>query len=132
MTYANLVSEREEGKKTILVVEDDTEIGEFLILALTTETPHQVRHTADVFQAIEEIKTRVPDLLVLDYRLPRMNGLEFYDHLRENERLRDIPTLFISASPPSDEMERRHVSFLPKPFGVDEFVQQVNTLLSRR
>lgn len=132
MTHADLVSEGEQRKKTILVVEDDAEIGEFLILALTTETPHHVRHTSDVFQAIEEIKSRVPDLLVLDYRLPRMNGLEFYDHLREHERLRDIPTLFISASPPSDEMEKRHVSFLPKPFGVDEFVQKVNTLLSRK
>jgi len=55
------------------------------------------------------------------------------NHLGEkNVFNQDIPTLFISASPPSGGLERRHVSFLPKPFGVDEFVQQVNTLLSRR
>lgn len=129
MTHADLASERGQTEKTILVVEDDADIGEFLTLALTMETPYHVRHTSDGFQAIEEIKSQVPDLLVLDYRLPKMNGLELYDRLRAHKKFQHIPVLFISASPPLHEMEKRQVPFLPKPFSTDEFVQVVKTIL---
>jgi len=131
MTHTDSSSEkRDQTRKTILVVEDDADIGEFLILALMTETPHYVLRTTDGLQAIEELKVQAPDLFIFDYRLPKMNGLELYDRLHAQEEFQHIPALFISACPPEGEMEKRRVSFISKPFSVDEFVQTVKTLLS--
>ena len=115
--------------KSILIVEDDIHIGQFLELALNEETPCHVLHAVDAFQALECIQTLIPDLLLVDYQLPRMNGLELYDHLQEQEAFRSIPVLFMSANLSTKELEKRHAHLIKKPFELDELLQAVNTLL---
>ena len=66
---------RDTGK-TILIVEDDAATGELLRLFLSEETPHQAILVSDGFQALNIIKNITPNLFLLDYRLPRMNGKE--------------------------------------------------------
>ncbi|MFL5691097.1 MAG: response regulator, partial [Ktedonobacteraceae bacterium] len=62
--------------KTVLVVEDDTGIGNFLVQAILQETPYQAMLVADGFQAIKAVTNIRPSLFILDYQLPRMNGIE--------------------------------------------------------
>ena len=118
--------------KTILLVEDDQSIGDFLVTAIEQETPHYPLLLADSFQALEAVEDIKPDLLILDYRLPRMNGLELYDHLQAQEGLTDIPTIMISAnfSFPLSELTRRHITSLKKPFDLDAFLPLIERLLS--
>ena len=68
-------------EKSILMVEDDDNIGAFLVLALRQETPYAVRWVSDGFEALRAIREDKPDLLILDYQLPRMNGIDLYDKI---------------------------------------------------
>ena len=74
----------------------------------------------------------MPDLLILDYRLPSMNGLDLYDHLQEQEGLTDVPTIMISAnfSFPPGELARRHITGIKKPLELDAFLPLIERLLS--
>lgn len=118
--------------KTIYLVEDDQAIGDFLVSAIEQETPYHALLLADGFQALKAVQDIKPDLLILDYHLPRMNGLELYDQLQEQEGLTDVPTIMISAnfSFPLNELTRRHITSLKKPFELDDFLPLIERLLS--
>jgi CheY-like chemotaxis protein len=124
-------SEKPEQKaRVILVVEDDADIAEFLTDALKTETSCQTLLVTDGFQALEVVKTQIPDLFILDYRLPKMNGLELYEHLQAIEKLKNVPVLLMSASAPIQEIEKSHVYFIEKPFEWEEILQAIERLLA--
>ncbi len=98
----------DEHVKTILIVEDDTDIGTFLVQVLKDETPYQPLLVNDAETALKTIKTLKPHLFILDYLLPGgMDGLELYTHLREIEELKQTPTLFMSANLPPEKIKAR-------------------------
>jgi CheY-like chemotaxis protein len=115
---------------TILVVEDDQEIGRLLVQVLASETQYQVLLAIDAIQALETVKTQVPRLLILDYFLPGMNGIDLYDRLHSMNALTDVPALIMSASLPWRDIQQRHLAYLSKPFELDELLQLVDELLS--
>lgn len=116
-------------KKTILIVEDDTDIGEFLVQALEEETPHQIMLVRDGYAALRVVRTLRPQLVVLDYHLPGMDGLELSTQLRAVDGLENIPFLFMSASTRAKAIEEQHFMLLKKPFDLDELLRLVNQLL---
>lgn len=116
--------------KTILVVEDDADMGEFFVLALRQETSYQALLASDGSQALKIVKSLKPDLFVLDYELPSMNGIELYDHLQATEGLETVPALFMSANLPTGELKRRRVYYIKKPFELDELLQKIDELLA--
>jgi DNA-binding response OmpR family regulator len=124
-----MVENKASSVKTILVVEDDIDIGNFLVLALKQETPYEVLLASDGFQALEIVQALKPDLFVLDYLLPRMNGIELYNHLQAMEGFKDIPALFMSANTHVRELEGRRVYYIEKPFELDELLQSIDELL---
>src|SRR5438270_6391412 len=93
-------SDDETTVKTVLVVEDDTGIGSFLVQAISQETPHHAMLVTDGLQAIKAVSNIKPSLLILDYQLPHMNGIELYDRLHTTKGLEDIPAIMISARLP--------------------------------
>jgi CheY-like chemotaxis protein len=115
--------------KTILVVEDDVDLGEFFVQILKDETPHQALLAGDGFQALKIVRNIIPDLFVLDYQLPSMNGIDLYDTLHATEGLEAVPALFMSANMPLAELKKRQVHFIKKPFELDDILQTVETLL---
>jgi CheY-like chemotaxis protein len=127
MSQTNETSQ--QAVKTILIVEDDTDIGTFLVQALAAETVYHALLAPNGVQAIKHAKTLIPDLFILDYQLPRMNGLELYDHLHAQETLQHIPALFMSANAPVNEIEKRHARLIKKPFELDELLQMVQGIL---
>ncbi len=116
--------------KTIFIVEDDTDIGAFLVEALQQETSYQALLACDGFQALKMVRSLKPDLFVLDYHLPGMNGLELYDHLHATEGFEEIPVFFMSANMPLKELERRHLDFLHKPIDLDDLLRKIEKFLS--
>lgn len=118
--------------KSILVVEDDSDIGSFLVQAISQETPHQAMLVTDGFQALKAITNLKPDLFILDYWLPSMNGIELYDRLHTTKGLEDIPTIMISAQLPKRELEKRDIHSLHKPLELDEFLRLIERLLGGR
>jgi CheY-like chemotaxis protein len=119
----------EQKLKTILVIEDDADLGDFFVQALKDETPFQVILVSDGFQALKMVRSIKPDLFVLDYQLPSMDGIELYDHLHATEGLENIPALFMSANLPTGELKKRRVFYIKKPFELDEMLKTIISLI---
>lgn len=116
---------------TILVVDDDESVGDFVVTALAMEaSTYRALLVPDAAQALETVKTVIPNLVVLDYHLPGINGLELADRLRALDVLKSVPILLMSANPPKQELEKRQIAFLEKPFELEHLVQAIRKLLA--
>jgi DNA-binding response OmpR family regulator len=111
--------------KTILVVEDDADIGDFIVQVLTQETPHHPILVADGKQAFDVTRKLIPDLFIIDYLLPHMNGIELYDILQSRKELAAIPTIIISAHLPRQEIIKRKIIGFKKPFELHELLDTI-------
>ncbi len=76
---------------TILIVEDDMDIGFFLQQLIEEETPYKTVVMANGLQALENASHVHPCLLLLDYRLPGLNGIELYDRLQQEKDISRHP-----------------------------------------
>ncbi|HLX55968.1 MAG TPA: response regulator [Ktedonobacteraceae bacterium] len=124
-------TDNEAGSQTILIVEDDEDISTVLVQVLQEETPHAVIHVTDAMQALQVIHSHKPKLLILNYQLPDLNGLELADRLRSIEGLETVPTLMVSANPPPlQEIRQRKITFLRKPFDLSKLLTTIEGLLS--
>lgn len=124
------VTEDHSQAKTILVVEDDADIGEFLVQAILTETPYQALLAKDAFQALKVAHDVKPNLLIFDYQLPHMNGIELYDQFHAMKELEDIPALIISAGLPEKEIAKRHITGLHKPLELSDLLNSIEKLMA--
>jgi CheY-like chemotaxis protein len=122
------MSDEQTKKKTILVVEDDPDIGAIFMHLLVDETPYETVLVTDPLEALEVIKAINPILFILNYRLPHINGLDLYDRLHAQTDLAHIPALMISANLPLDELARRGIVGLEKPIDINDFVEAVKQL----
>lgn len=117
----------------LLIVEDDEDIGEFLTHAIKEETIYHTLHVSDAVQALEAVRSIKPSLFLLDYHLPGIDGLELADRLHSTEGLETIPTLMISANaPPQEALRRRRITFLKKPFDLNDLLKRIERLLEKR
>jgi len=80
---------------SILLVEDDLMIGQMYVLGLTS-AGYEVTLATDGRQALEKMRSRRPDLVLLDIRLPQMDGLEVLAAVREDQRLRSTKIVVLS------------------------------------
>ena len=122
---------QERSDKTILVVENDEATGELLVLAIMQETPYQVKVISQAREAVSLAKSIVPDLLILDYYLSSMTGLQLYDHLHAMNELKHIPAILMSASLEcyTNEIQLRNVVGLSKPFELDDLINVIEQAL---
>ncbi len=132
MTDAHLHSSKEEHTtlKTILVVEDDADVGDFLVRAILLESPYQAKLVSDGFQALKTVRSLKPNLFLLDYQLPSMNGIELYDRLHAIKEFADIPAIVFSANLPLQKVRERKLASLKKPVELDELLNTIEELLT--
>lgn len=121
--------EKQATVKTILIVEDDTNIGEVFVQAILQETSYMAILALNGQEALKIVQNIKPNLFILDYQLPRMNGLELYDKLHAIEGLETIPTIMMSARLPLQELEKRKMIGMHKPIDLDDFLQTLEKLL---
>ncbi len=124
--------QRADEARTIFIIEDDENNREFLGVAITTETPYGVLLMGSCTEALarlNEVQTIKPALLLLDYRLPEMTGLEFYDCLHQTAGLENVPALLLTALPLAEEIKQalaeRNISVLFKPFQLDDLLGSI-------
>jgi two-component system, response regulator, stage 0 sporulation protein F len=115
---------------TILIVEDDADIGEFLQQAIDEETPYTTAVVADGPRALEQAQQVHPCLLLLDYLLPGMSGLEVYDRLQDMEETRGVPAIMMSATLPTEELQRRGIYQLRKPMDIGNVIRMITHALA--
>lgn len=120
--------------RTILVVDDDPHIRQLLVFAFDKAGLGAIE-AADGEAALALVATHVPDLVVLDINMPRMDGLEVCRRLRGGEGGADIPILFLSSR--DDEIDRvlgielGADDYVVKPFSPREVVARVMAILRR-
>ena len=116
--------------KTILLVEDDSIISELLIQMITQETPYKVFSVPDGLEALDLVKNIKPQLLILDYWLPTIHGIELYDRLHGVEGLEQVPAIMLSVHAPLREINQRHIIYIRKPFDMFKLLEAIDTLLN--
>jgi PAS domain S-box-containing protein len=118
------------SRNKILVVDDEIDIVGWLKHSLT-HFGYQVTEAYDGVQALEAVEFDIPDLILLDLKMPRMDGRMTIHRLREQEATRQIPVIVLSAHPVRDESERNQMldmgvkEFLNKPVTADQLVAEV-------
>jgi len=127
--HVQLPAEGQERAKVILMVEDDADIGFFLEQSIVQETFHQPLLVTSGFQALQAIHGIIPDLLLLDYQLPGMNGLELYDSLHAMKGLEEVPAIMMSARLPRQELALRNIVGMSKPLDLDELLETIEQLV---
>ena len=115
--------------KTIILVEDDTTIAELLVQMITQETSYQVLAVPDGPQALELVRSIKPQLLILDYWLPTIHGIELYDRLHNTEGLEQVPAIMLSVNAPLREMNQRQIMYMRKPFDMYKLLEAIHKLL---
>ena len=118
----------------VYVVEDDENMSDLECYTLTNNG-YEVKplYTAKEFE--QELKKRIPDMIILDIMLPDENGIRMLVKLRQAESTRDIPVMMVTAR--SSEVEKVKCldagadDYVTKPFGVLEFNSRVKALFRR-
>lgn len=117
----------------ILIVEDDESIADVLRRSLRAEG-HEVRSAEDGVEALTAAEQFIPDLVVLDLGLPRLDGIEVLRRLRAGDS--DVPVLILTARTETEDrvegLDSGADDYLPKPFERAEFLARTRALLRRR
>lgn len=120
---------------SILVV-DDTPANLQLLSGMLKERGYKVRPAPSGELALRGARITPPDLILLDVTMPDMDGYEVCARLKADERLRDIPVLFISALTDAQDKIRAFqaggVDYVTKPFNIEEVDARVRTHLELR
>ncbi len=122
------------GKK-ILIVDDDVQIINILEKRLKKNGYDTIGAT-DGKEAIEKVQHDMPDLIILDVMMPRMDGTEVARHLREDARTRNIPIIYVTAlKTEHDEPVESMFDTSPvfgKPFNSDDLMAKISELMTRQ
>jgi CheY-like chemotaxis protein len=118
----------------ILIAEDERDIRELVNFSLQFGG-FTVVQAANGAEAVEQAQKELPDLILMDVRMPKMTGYEACRQMKSMPELRDIPVVFLSAKGQESEiqtgLEVGAEEYILKPFAPDELVKQVQAVLDR-
>jgi CheY-like chemotaxis protein len=118
----------------ILVVDDEFSVAEVLQSVLS-DAGHDVVTAVNGRQGLERLGERRPDLVLLDFMMPIMDGPAMLRAMRQNPLYRDIPAVMMSSLPESavtDAARGLFKAFLRKPFRVAAVTDTVKTVLGQQ
>ncbi|HEY0664112.1 MAG TPA: phosphate regulon transcriptional regulator PhoB [Thiobacillaceae bacterium] len=119
----------------ILLVEDEPGIQELLKFNLV-QAGHQVTATADAEHALQFLKNTLPDVILLDWMLPGMSGIDLCRRLRSDDRFQPIPIIMLTArGEERDKVQGLDIGaddYITKPFSPRELVSRIRAVLRRR
>jgi two-component system phosphate regulon response regulator PhoB len=122
-------------KIRVLVVEDDPDISAMLVYALSN-SDWQAVAVSDCHSALQELAGTAPNLVLLDWMLPDMSGIELLRRIRREPRLREIPVIMLTAR--GEEADRVRGlecgadDYVVKPFSLRELKARINTHLRKQ
>ena len=113
------------------MIEDQPLYSKIIMHALATHTAYSVIHRPDGMHVLEVIREHQPQLLMLDYNLPGLNGIEIYDLVHSTEGMQPIPSIMVSADLPRAEIARRNIPGLRKPCRITDLIQTIESTLAQ-
>ena len=123
------------GVATILIVEDEADIQELIAYNLE-KAGHEAVKAANAEQALEMVRATLPHLIVIDWMLPGMSGIELARWLKSNRRTEAIPLIMVTARGAEQDklagLEIGADDYMTKPFSPAELNARVKAVLRRR
>lgn len=122
----------------MLLVDDDDNYWELVKIALARggfATAPSIERVADGTEALAYLRARreLPQLVLLDQRMPRMDGTEVLAEMRSDERLRGVPVCFMSTSDERDVVEAAYRGgasfFIAKPLDFSDLVEKLRRIV---
>ncbi|MGI8638526.1 MAG: response regulator [Pyrinomonadaceae bacterium] len=118
--------------RKILVVDDSATVRK-LISGKLEKSGHEVLCAIDGIEALEKINEVVPDLILLDINMPRMDGYQVCKLIRSNEATKDVPVVMISGKDGFFDKVRGRMAgttgYITKPFGPETLMKTVETYI---
>ena len=118
----------------IFVVEDEKPIQELLQYNLEKEG-FKVSSSANGEEALETIKEKVPDLILLDWMLPDLSGIKICQYLKQDKTVKDIPVIMLTAKGEEEDKIKGFNTgaedYMTKPFSFPELLVRIKSLLKR-
>jgi len=118
----------------ILIAEDERDIRDLITFTLRF-AGHEVIATANGEEAYLKAQEMTPDLIMMDVRMPRMTGYEACRQMKENDSLKHVPVVFLSAKGQDSEvqagLEAGAVEYILKPFAPNELTERVTSILEK-
>jgi len=120
-------------KPHILIIDDEDGIRDMLRFALSKD--FQIYEAADIQKAKKQLKLEQVDLIILDWMLPNISGIDFLKQLRADVDQLDIPVIMLTARAEEENKIRGLNSgaddFITKPFSPKELIARINSILRR-
>ncbi|MFN3491186.1 MAG: response regulator transcription factor [Anaerolineales bacterium] len=118
----------------ILIAEDEPDIRELVAFTLRF-AGHEVTATSNGEEALHKAKELIPDLIMMDVRMPKMTGYDACRAMKADDSLKDVPVVFLSAKGQDTEiqigLEAGAEEYLLKPFAPDQLVERVKAILGK-
>jgi CheY-like chemotaxis protein len=118
----------------ILIAEDEPDIRDLVAFTLRF-AGHEVVAVGNGEEAVKSAPQVMPDLILMDVRMPRMTGYEACEQMKSDPRLENIPVVFLSAKGQDSEirtgLDAGAAEYLLKPFAPNELTQRVGELLTK-
>ncbi len=118
----------------ILIAEDERDIRDLITFTLGF-SGYEVVAAANGEEAVTLARQEIPDLILMDVRMPRMTGYEACKRMKGEAHLKDIPVVFLSAKGQESEvsagLEAGATEYILKPFSPDQLTDRVKTILSK-
>ena len=118
----------------ILIAEDEPDIRELVAFTLRF-AGHEVTATSNGEEAYHKAQEIIPDLIMMDVRMPRMTGYDACRAMKQIPALKDIPVVFLSAKGQETEiqsgLDAGAEEYLLKPFAPDQLVERVKAILAK-
>ena len=122
------------GNPKILVAEDERDIRELIVFSLKLNE-YDVTDVPNGEEAVQKALEIIPDLIMLDVRMPKMTGYEACEALKKTPETQDIPIIFLSAKGQEGEIQQGKElgaeAYFLKPFAPDELLEQVTNILKK-
>lgn len=123
----------ESGKRKILIVDDDEEIVELIVDVLARDGRFETRSASSGYEAGIETQQFGPDLILLDYMLPDVNGNVVCQTIKRNPDFENIKIIIVSGVIKQDEIDQLLKSgaedFVKKPFDITELIDKITSVL---
>ena len=126
----------DSGKRKVLIVDDDQEIVELITDVLIRDGRFEVKTASSGYEAGISTEQFKPDLILLDYMLPDVNGDVVCHTIRANQEFENIKIIIVSGVIKQDEIDRLLKSgaedFIKKPFDIVELTKKITTVLQMK
>jgi len=122
-----------EPKKQILVVDDDPDMTKLLQMILEYNG-FEIRRAHGTAQGMQQLANYEPDLVMIDYMMPHLNGLELCGYIRRDPRLADVPVIVYSALNTEDAIlaaeQAGATRFVQKTSSNDDLIKVIKEVLA--